>query len=266
VPQGFTVTDYAVCAATLSPTRFEGTDDNATAVFPGDRAWPIGVCHRGPRGHRGLRNSRFCVLLHRGPLSPDTSACCKKLDSCFKRESWHAVRWPDGASARTCPFCGAGLRPGTGEMLTMVCHMLCARLHKAYDKGGSGEMNFRQRLMMQLVCSTCTRRMLKRAVQVREDQSSIEMVGVIDKACNALPLLRRLCNPVHAGSTKVGVLWPKAQQTALRAACEYHAALLGAGAGNDVENRHRTYDDSASARQRILPAFSRCAGREAVVF
>ena len=64
--------------------------------------------------------------------------------------------------------------------LSMVCHMfgacvhtLCARMHTTYDKGGGGEINLGQGLMMQLVCSTCTRRMLKKAVQVREDQSSI---------------------------------------------------------------------------------------------
>jgi hypothetical protein len=226
VPQGFTVTDYAVCAATLSPTRsvsdFEG-EDNATAVFPGDRAWPM-VCATVGRAVTGgfeiLASMCYYIV---GPCLL-TSACCKKLDSCFKHESWHATRWPGGASARTCPFCGAGLRPGTGEVLTMVCHMLCARMHTTYGRGGGGEMNIGQRLMMQLVCSTCTRRMLKRAVQVREDQSSIEMVGVIDKACNALPLLRRLCNPVHAGSTKAGLLWPKAQQKALLASITQHCS------------------------------------------
>jgi len=113
-----------------------------------------------------------------------TSACCRKIDDMFKAESWHAVSWPLGDAARTCPFCASGLLPGTGELFTMVCHMLFARSRRGPNPG------FAFRLMMQLVCSNCTKRMLKKVVKPTsgEHEQSECIVGVTDTSINARPM------------------------------------------------------------------------------
>jgi hypothetical protein len=142
-----------------------------------------------------------------------TKACCSKIDDLFKRERWHACRWPSGDATRTCPFCAGGCRPGSGEVMTMVCHML-----GGLTSGGA----FANRMMMQLVCRACTRRMLRKAVKARPDQTGRSMVGVTDAAVDARPRVKRLCDPQHAGTCKAGALWNRAVSRALVASIAAH--------------------------------------------
>ena len=185
--------------------------------MPGRQLWPMVltsfVAHqRGPNGEFGLVQQLpanyyvigSCVL---------TSQCCKALDDLFKPMPWHACKWPGAAASRTCPFCACGLEPGKGEFFTLVCQQLVAMV----------ETGIGSRILMQLVCAHCTRRMLRKVVPGSERDQTELMVGKTEFHVDCRPRLKQLCNSSTFGPRKAAALWNNAINTGLISSIQAHA-------------------------------------------